>query len=111
MSRFTKLIAVSALVLTSATAAHAGGWGYGGSYGSYNNNHNYSNRQFLNVSPNVDVGGVLNGVGILSGNKGGVLNGLLGGSAILSGNGILSGNFDRSYRDNRRHYRSSRRHR
>lgn len=105
MTSITKLIAVSAIVLTSATAAHAGGWGWGGSYGSYNNNHNYSNRQFLNVSPNVDVGGVLNGVGILSGNKGGVLNGLLGG-AVLSGNGILSGNFDRSYRDHRRSYRS-----
>lgn len=105
MRKFTRIVAVSALVASSATMAHAGSWGSGGSYGSYNNSHNYSNRQLLNVSPSVDVGGVLNGLGLLSGNNGGVLNNVLGGG-LLNGNGILGGNrshVDQSYNDNRRY--------
>lgn len=79
MQKFIKVVAVSALVITGSTAAHAGGWGKGGNYGSFN----HTNRQLLNIAPNIDLG-LLNGNSILSGNSTSVLNGI--GLNVLGGN-------------------------
>ena len=83
-----KFLAIStALVVSlSATQAFAGGWGKSG-YGV--------SSGLLNVSPNINLGGVnaLNGVGVLNGSPILSGNGILNGNAngILNGNGVLSG--------------------
>ena len=83
-----KFLAIStALVVSlSASQAFAGGWGKSG-YGV--------SSGLLNVSPNINLGGVnaLNGVGVLNGSPILSGNGILNGSAngILNGNGVLSG--------------------
>ena len=83
-----KFLAIStALVVSlSATQAFAGGWGKSG-YGV--------SSGLLNVSPNINLGGVnaLNGIGVLNGSPILSGNGILNGSAngILNGNGVLSG--------------------
>ena len=75
-----KFLAIStALVVSlSATQAFAGGWGKSG-YGV--------SSGLLNVSPNINLGGVnaLNGVGVLNGSP------ILSGNGILNGNGVLTG--------------------
>ena len=83
-----KFLAIStALVVSlSASQAFAGGWGKSG----------YSvSSGLLNVSPNINLGGVnaLNGVGVLNGSPILSGNGILNGNAngILNGNGVLSG--------------------
>ena len=83
-----KFLAIStALVVSlSASQAFAGGWGKSG-YGV--------SSGLLNVSPNINLGGVnaLNGVGVLNGSPILSGNGILNGNAngILNGNGVLSG--------------------
>ena len=83
-----KFLAIStALVVSlSATQAFAGGWGKSG-YGV--------SSGLLNVSPNINLGGVnaLNGIGVLNGSPILSGNGILNGNAngILNGNGVLSG--------------------
>ena len=83
-----KFLAIStALVVSlSATQAFAGGWGKSG-YGI--------SSGLVNVSPNINLGGVnaLNGVGVLNGSPILSGNGILNGNAngILNGNGVLSG--------------------
>ena len=47
MNSAIKLVVVSLLAATTATAAHAGGWGKGGGYGSQS--YTSSNKQLLNV--------------------------------------------------------------
>ena len=83
-----KFLAIStALVVSlSATQAFAGGWGKSG-YGV--------SSELVNVSPNINLGGVnaLNGIGVLNGSPILSGNGILNGNAngILNGNGVLSG--------------------
>ena len=83
-----KFLAIStALVVSlSASQAFAGGWGKSG-YGV--------SSGLLNVSPNINLGGVnaLNGIGVLNGSPILSGNGILNGNAngILNGNGVLSG--------------------
>ena len=82
-----KFLAIStALVVSlSATQAFAGGWGKSG-YGV--------SSELVNVSPNINLGGVnaLNGIGVLNGSpilSGNVVSGILNGNGVLTGNGIL----------------------
>ncbi|MGN6548417.1 MAG: hypothetical protein ACTHJ3_00770 [Pararhizobium sp.] len=83
MKMIVKLAAVAVFSVSAATAAHAGGFGFGG---------HRSGGGLLNVSPSVDLGGlgILNGSAVASGNRTSLLSGILNGNAIGNGNGLLN---------------------
>lgn len=80
MQKFVKYAAV-ALFTVSATAAHAGGFGWGS--GGHR-----STGGLLNLSPSIDLGGL--NAPILNDNNTSILSGILNGNAIGNGNGILN---------------------
>lgn len=90
-------VSVAALSLT-AVSAEAGGWGHhrGGEFHSTTSNHgNFGQSSGLvNVSPSLGLGDIslLNGLSVLNGSpiaSGNVLSGILSGNRTGIGNGIL----------------------
>jgi len=84
MQTYMKYAAAALFAISSATAAHAGGFGFGGHGGG-----GYSGGSLLNLSPAVGVS-LLDGSSVLNGNRTNILSGILNGSSIASGNGILN---------------------
>jgi hypothetical protein len=84
MQKFVKYAAVALFTVSTATAAHAGGFGWGG---------HRSSGGLINLSPSIDLGGL--NAPILNGNKTSLLSGILNGNVIGNGgilNNLLGGN-------------------